>query len=740
MDDRRPDELLHQAADIARREELRLGWTDELTSKRCSGVGRAAWKNAALLNANEGAARGEFTTRARKRSPVVPAVANNLVLVEVDLDVPADAYPPLEEVKRRVAELMLRLGVRFPPTLIHRSRRGVCFYFRPPAGRPPAKVQLAEKGDAVDWADDGYVVGVPGLHETYETLGVVYAYIRDGEIAELPLDVYMRLAELGDEARAMWRRAFRDGEPIPEGNRRHVVFGFALDRVRDGIARKEILAELIERNSAQLQPPLERRQLEEQLDGAAKYARKHPGESEKARERARRVLNGEEEPAPPREPAKRRAPTRPLGWDWLAAFATKPVVFLDPPFWQAAAFHLKVGRKGVGKGTSLADLAARFTRGEMGPKRCVVWIGSEDSVSIDVKPRVLAAGGDPARIAVVKDWLQLPRDVPRLDATVEEVGDVGLLVIDPVSNHIAGTNSNDETDVREAIAHLNALADRFALVAVGVRHLTEKEAKSGLLAAILGSSAWVQVPRAVIALARDPHDDAVVHMQVVAGNRMPPGTPGRRFRIEAATVETDEGPSEVSRVVWDGESSVDVEELLEIRRSEPSRSEDARELILATLSAAPGRCMDAEEFDALIAERAGVSAKTVRNLRSELGVNGRGWLKAIPVKDDSGKVVRWEVGLTAGAPNPDPGLRDLPDPGLYTSEPGSGLFKPKTGGFDHPDPDSGSIGRDRVQDPGLDEPPESLPCPLHGGEHEVVKRAAGGVYLACGCRLVEEDA
>jgi hypothetical protein len=75
--------------------------------------------------------------------------------------------------------------------------------------------------------------------------------------------------------------------------------------------------------------------------------------------------------------------------------------------------------------------------------------------------------------------------------------------------------------------------------------------------------------------------------------------------------------------------------------------------------------MEVEKLDALIAERAGVSAKTVRNLRGELGPNGRGWLKPIPVKNESGAVLRWDVGLADGAPGPvpDPVLGDLvPDP------------------------------------------------------------------------------
>src|SRR5512133_335945 len=87
-----------------------------------------------------------------------------------------------------------------------------------------------------------------------------------------------------------------------------------------------------------------------------------------------------------------------LAWEPLSAIEMRSIVFLDKPLWQADAFHLVTGRKGVGKGTVLANLAARVTRGELGPKRRVVWIGSEDSASIDIKPRVIAAGGDPKLI------------------------------------------------------------------------------------------------------------------------------------------------------------------------------------------------------------------------------------------------------------------------------------------------------------------------------------------------------
>ena len=153
-------------------------------------------------------------------------------------------------------------------------------------------------------------------------------------------------------------------------------------------------------------------------------------------------------------------------------------MFLDKSLGlQADAFILVAGRKGHGKGTTMSEIGGRVTRGELGAKRNLVWIGSEDSASIDIKPRIVAAGGDPERVLVVKaGWIQLPRDIEEIRAAMTDFGDVGMLVIDPIGNHITGKNSNSDTDIRDAIAPLNQLADDFECMVFGVRHLTEKEA------------------------------------------------------------------------------------------------------------------------------------------------------------------------------------------------------------------------------------------------------------------------
>jgi hypothetical protein len=117
-----------------------------------------------------------------------------------------------------------------------------------------------------------------------------------------------------------------------------------------------------------------------------------------------------------------------LTWAPLSSFTMKSPEYIRKPFWQRAAFHLVVGAKNAGKGTYLAGLAARFTVGKYGDKRHVLWIAcGEDSHSIDVRPRIEAAGGDANLVHVVaRGRVKLPEDVEEIRRKAQELGDVAL--------------------------------------------------------------------------------------------------------------------------------------------------------------------------------------------------------------------------------------------------------------------------------------------------------------------------
>jgi hypothetical protein len=314
----------------------------------------------------------------------------------------------------------------------------------------------------------------------------------------------------------------------------------------------------------------------------------------------------------------------------------KSIEWLDRPLFQRAAFHLVAGKKGSCKGTYIANLAARITRGELhGHPMNVLFISSEDSDRIDIKPRVRAAGGDDSRVFTITEHVIFPRDIESLKETALTIGNIGMVVIDPLGNHMGGANTDSEGSVRDAIARLNGLADDLDCLVLGVRHLT-KNTERGALSSVLGSTAWVDVPRSVLVMAADDEEEMVFHIETVAGNRGPKGQ-GRKIQIELVDVKGLKEP--ITRAVEMGTSSKSVDVLM---GSQESSSARARALILEILDSVPK--MESDQLDAQVAKQTGLAATTVQKQRRTL--KDKGLVKAIPERDEHGTVLKWFVART----------------------------------------------------------------------------------------------
>jgi hypothetical protein len=354
----------------------------------------------------------------------------------------------------------------------------------------------------------------------------------------------------------------------------------------------------------------------------------------------------------------------------LSEIAMRSIEYVERPIWQRSAFQLLAGPKGAGKGTYLAGLAAR-----MSGSANVLVISSEDSAEIDLKPRLVAAGAVIDRCHVVKDHVRLPDDVEGLRTLAVGLGGVGLLVIDPVANHIGDANANSDAEVRNAIAPLNALADELDCLLIGVRH-PGKDRSRGALVSILGSTAWVDTPRAVVMIAVDNEDPAVRHIQVVAGNRSLNGA-GQAFRIAAAPVEGLTEP--ITLAVPLGESSKSVEELLDTHTRTETKTDRARELILDILDREGAQ--ESDGLDARVARETRLAVKTVKNARTAL--KDEALIRNYPDKDEAGTITRWKVSRTL-APRPAQvpsatGTGSKPT-SLTHSVTGTGLSKPNQNG------------------------------------------------------------
>jgi hypothetical protein len=298
----------------------------------------------------------------------------------------------------------------------------------------------------------------------------------------------------------------------------------------------------------------------------------------------------------------------------------------EKPLWQTSAFQLLAGAKGAGKGTYLAGLASRVTcAGEN-----VIFVSTEDSTEIDLVPRLVAAGADLDRVRIVQQHVRLPDDVVVLRERADGFPPVALLVIDPVANHIGGRNSNSDAEVRDAIAPLNALADALACLLIGVRHYG-KDRSRGALASILGSTAWVDTPRAVVAIVADNEDDRVRHIQVVAGNRSLNGS-ARAFRLDAVAVAGLDEP--ITLAVDLGESSKNVDDLLAPQHDADDGVSDA-ELQAAIVEALTTGPKNRAYLDAVGTDLGAASPNVV-------------WKRGIDPLRNAGRIASRKGGLNSG--------------------------------------------------------------------------------------------
>jgi hypothetical protein len=307
------------------------------------------------------------------------------------------------------------------------------------------------------------------------------------------------------------------------------------------------------------------------------------------------------------------------------------------------ALTLVAGEPGQGKSILTgAWLAARVTRGLLdgdlyGERRDVLIASAEDDWSSVIKPRLMAHGATLPRVHRVgvrapdgDTLLTLPDDVAMLAAEVErrraEGAPVAVLVVDPVGAFLSGAvDSHRDASTRRAFGPLAELAMAHDLVVLGVVHLNKDETQR-LVARVGGSVAFHGAPRSVLAMVRDPDDDAgeqghervIVHAKSNWGDY----APSLAARTEGREVETDDGrTTDAGYLRMLGESAWTVDRLQEHgRRRAGGSGDDVEAAILAAVAGGPRPSLDVK---AEVIEDADVSESTVKRAAKRLHGRGR---------------------------------------------------------------------------------------------------------------------
>lgn len=340
-------------------------------------------------------------------------------------------------------------------------------------------------------------------------------------------------------------------------------------------------------------------------------------------------------------------------------FEMKAIRWLWPQRFAIGKLGLIGGLPEMGKGQVCADIIARVTAGNAWPcgegraqAANVIWFSSEDAPEDTLVPRLVAAGADLDRVHImgmVKSpdgaarMFNMATDLPALEAKVEEVGGVGLVIIDPMSAHagVGKINNSSTTDVRGMLSPLTDLAERREFALIGVMHFNKKVDVTNAMLRIADSLAYAAAARHVYVAVEDA-DNKDARLLVKAKNNLAPDTYALRYFFGTQQVGYDpalEQPIYAPHVLWDTEHvAITANEAMEAaggNKRAGAALREAQDFLLGRLAMGQLPATEVKEE----AEANGISDATLRRARKDLGIrpfkeggaDGR-WYWALPSK------------------------------------------------------------------------------------------------------------
>ena len=120
-----------------------------------------------------------------------------------------------------------------------------------------------------------------------------------------------------------------------------------------------------------------------------------------------------------------------------------------------------------------------------------VIILNEDDADDTIVPRLMAVGADRERVEIIsavttrdgkgKTVFNLQADLDLLERKIDEVGDVTLVIIDPISSYMGDKiDSHKNSEVRSVLEPISEMAGRKRITFLPVTHFSKAKSCIGL--------------------------------------------------------------------------------------------------------------------------------------------------------------------------------------------------------------------------------------------------------------------
>lgn len=307
----------------------------------------------------------------------------------------------------------------------------------------------------------------------------------------------------------------------------------------------------------------------------------------------------------------------------------EPVAWLWNSWLARGKLHLLAGAPGQGKTTIALSLAATVTIGGRWPDgtRCapgnVLMYSGEDDPADTLAPRLLAAGADLDRVHFISGTrtggesvtFDPARDLDLLRGTIEQIGGIDLLVVDPIVGAVTG-DSHKNTETRRGLQPLVDLAAACRCALIGITHFSKGGQGGDPSQRVIGSVAFTALARVVMVAAKVKGEDGEPG-RILARAKSNIGPDDGGFEYHLDQVEVAEG-IEASRVGWGKAVEGTARELLTDPDADTDTDEaDGKDMLLGELASdswtpADVACKPLRD--------AGFSKKQIWSLSKKMGV------------------------------------------------------------------------------------------------------------------------
>ncbi|MGH8586208.1 MAG: AAA family ATPase [Gammaproteobacteria bacterium] len=316
--------------------------------------------------------------------------------------------------------------------------------------------------------------------------------------------------------------------------------------------------------------------------------------------------------------------SKPIRWLWQGRIARGKVFML-------------AGHPGLGKSQAMISMAAIVTTGGTWPvdrtpcaQGSVIVLSAEDDAEDTIRPRLEAAGADLKRVYILdairetnqdgastKRPFNLTEDIDRLRGLARELGDVALIVIDPVTAYLGRVDSHRNAEVRAVLAPLAETAAEVRAAIVCVSHLNKAGGAEALLR-VMGSLGFVAAARGAYLIAKDPEDETR-RLFLPMKNNLAEDRGGLAFRVKGRILESGTERIATSYVEWDAEPVTMTADQAMAPVGDPeeqSELDGAVEWLRKLLKDGP---VDSKQIRS-DAKQAGIAWRTVERAKTRLGV------------------------------------------------------------------------------------------------------------------------